>query len=206
MFWDKKKEDKSLPDLPPIKRPLDFPQRRNIESDLEDLAPIEKHELPSFPDSPIEKGFSQSAIKDAVNTDIEKEDSFPQFPASSRNFKTIEMEEWTPPSKTEIKRTLELPEESEMPERLPPTPSATPSYSSPIPRSKEIFVKIDKFNSAKRSLDSIKDSLDEIDSLLKKVRETKLREEQELSAWEKEILSVKSRIQTVTENIFEKID
>ena len=45
-----------------------------------------------------------------------------------------------------------------------------------------------------------------MDELLKKIREIKLREEQELTTWEKEINNAKSRIKDVHENIFEKIE
>lgn len=74
------------------------------------------------------------------------------------------------------------------------------------PKNEDIFVKIDKFHSARRSLYDLKGKLDEVNSFLKKIREIRLREEQELAAWEKELLHAKTRIQNVTENIFEKID
>jgi hypothetical protein len=34
----------------------------------------------------------------------------------------------------------------------------------------------------------------------------KIREEQELNNWEKDIMQIKSRIREVTQNIFEKVD
>jgi len=71
---------------------------------------------------------------------------------------------------------------------------------------KDIFVKIDKFYSARKSLQEIRGKFEEMNELIRKIREIKLREEQELSMWEKEMGHVKSRIQHVTENIFEKID
>ena len=71
---------------------------------------------------------------------------------------------------------------------------------------KDIFVKIDKFYSARKSLQEIRGKFEEMNELMRKIREIKLREEQELSMWEKEMGHIKLRIQHVTENIFEKID
>ena len=126
-----------------------------------------KQGLPAFPDSPMEKGFSQSAIKDAVN-----------------------------PSK--------LPE-------LPAAPAephhAEPAAQAPAPQvESEVFVKIDKFQAAKKSLQTTKEKLEEIDRLLQKIKETTTREDAQLSAWEKEIASVKSRVKEVSENIFERVE
>ena len=70
----------------------------------------------------------------------------------------------------------------------------------------DVFVKIEKFKSAKKTLGDIKEKLEEIDELIKRIRETKLREEQEFSFWERELTSIKSRVNEVTENIFEKVD
>ena len=72
------------------------------------------------------------------------------------------------------------------------------------PKNPNVFVKIDKFNTARRALQETQIQIENIDAILRKIRETKLREEQELVAWEKEISGVKSRIQEVTQNIFER--
>src|SRR3989338_5939173 len=103
MFWQKNSE-KRLPDLPPLKIPpagsLQFLQEPTVDAESEDdleMLSSEKQELPSFPDSINDKGFSQAAIKDAV---IESEKTEAGDGAVSKkdekNFKAIEMEEWTP--------------------------------------------------------------------------------------------------------------
>jgi len=90
----------------------------------------------------------------------------------------------------------------------PPKPISFTPLPIPTPKEKnnEIFVKIDKFYSAKKALNQTKSKIEEIDRLLNKIRETKMREEQELSAWEKDLSAVKARIKEVTESIFEKIE
>ncbi len=210
MFWNKK-DSKSLPELPPLKSPIrpafDIPK---IEDDND--IPEPPHGLPAFPDSPIHQGFSQTAIKDAVSKndspesehDQPEEHEEPEEPEESeeheendehetpRAIRTMEMEEWSP---QQVK--LEEPPEQPM---IPSMQTTSPSRER---KGGDIYVKIEKFNSARRSLDSIKQKLDSIDVLLKRIRETKLREEQELSGWEKEITAIKSRIQDIGSNVFD---
>ena len=69
-----------------------------------------------------------------------------------------------------------------------------------------LLIRIDKYQTARKSLDEIDLRLNEIADLLKKIRETKLREEQELNAWDNELNSVKGKLKDVTQNIFEKLE
>src|SRR3989344_5245210 len=98
MFWDKKEDKKMLEDIPPLKLPERSVQS-SIHEDEEDEEYSEKHGLPSFPDSPQERGFSQAAIKEAINNnDMEKYNSEYETIKSGppTNIRTIEMKEWEP--------------------------------------------------------------------------------------------------------------
>jgi len=210
MFWNKKKNgDKGrLPDLPaePKAAPsmADYKPSPNLQGlDKLEHEEAEIHALPSFPDSPIKRGFAQSAIKDAIaptketfpNIEPTKEtfpnieptkESYSELPKipSIKNPKTIEMEEWNPKQ---------------------PAPSL-PTLEKPVRRSietKPIFVKLEKFQSARDSLETVKEKLDEVDELLRTIREVKIKEDQELSSWEKEIEAIKARISSVASEIFE---
>lgn len=73
-------------------------------------------------------------------------------------------------------------------------------------RAKEpIFVKIDKFKEALANFEIIKEKLLEIDDLLKKIKETKAREQEELDSWEKEVEDIKAKTQIIDERLFSKI-
>jgi len=176
-MFSNKEGDNELPDLPPLK-----PAIRETLPKFKDEEEVEKHELPSFPDSPIKKGFAQTAIKEAVKEEGPN---------------TLEMEEWEPPPKAPTP-TLAPPPSKPISPMVPPAPKG--------PKSVNIFIQISKFHTAKKAIESAKEKLEEIDSLLKKLRETKMREEQELSAWEREIATVRSKVKDITENIFEKMD
>lgn len=217
MFFKKKEEKDSLPDLPPMpiesfqpKRPerievkgLDgtFGKISSIKKDeieekevLDEEITNERHALPSFPDSPTSKGFSQSAIRNAVDDsgsdlpelpEIDEVPKIKEIEEKPLKFKTIEAEAMYNP--TSIR---EIPKKRE--------------EFKPAEKNQDIYVKLDKFRAGRKSLGEVKTRLSEIDSLLKKIRETKMREEQELSGWESELNFIKDRLKDVTENIFEK--
>jgi len=192
MFWKKKKKyNKGLPDLPPP--PQVIPSMRDFNPPMSGLEKLEvrktlmpkksetpsqeDYALPSFPDSPMKRGSIQ--LPELPGFPEEKQ-VVPSLPLSKKP-SLIEMEEWKPEPRT-------LPIET--------APKKTEEK-------RPIFVKLDKFQSAQNSLEIVKEKLDEIDSLLRKIREVKIKEDQELSSWEKEIEAIKTRINSVASEIFE---
>jgi hypothetical protein len=174
MFWDKKDEERGLPDLPRSQGINQPPAMRQYGQDNWENTEI--HELPSFPDSPMQRGFSQSAIKEAVtNDEIGSVEARP-LPSFKNQYESVES--------------------SDYPIRSPPR----------MKDNKPIFVRLDKFQMARNSLETVKAKLSEIEELLKRIREVKTREDAELSSWENEMEAIKSRIQTVMNDIFEKAE
>jgi len=70
----------------------------------------------------------------------------------------------------------------------------------------DVFIKIDKFKSAKRSLEITKEKLVEVEDIIKKLRETTTKEEAHLNSWERELDTVRNKVREVSENIFEKVE
>ncbi|MBS3090978.1 hypothetical protein J4217_00840 [Candidatus Pacearchaeota archaeon] len=249
MFF-KKKEDKSkLPDLPPLPmrnmnlQPRDSQSferlpsfgsadkelRKEIsEGEQDSIDSEERHSLPSFPDSPMERGFSQSAIKEAVSDEPEDlpklSESFESdesvgspmpkkikvVEADQSGFKKVESSNWysatgidEPSEEKSITnaRPVKIKEIGEVKSSMNEI-----SVGKNVAKNQDIFVRIDKYRSARKSLDEIDFRLNEIDSLLKKIRETKLREEQEMNAWDRELNTIREKLKDVTGNIFEKAD
>ncbi len=199
-IFNKKNEDVRLPDLPGA--PMKFGSM-SMDDDLDS----EGHVLPTFPDSPTHNKFSQAAIKDAVGeSELEEVGN-----VGGKNIKLVEMDEWRP---EQLKYHEDSDEDEEMEMSRPEPIRRIPPLHEPMqkmhrelpPKNTDIFVRLDKFHAAKKSLSEVKDKLAEIDDMIRKIRETKLREDQELSAWEHDMIHIKSRIQDVTENIFEKVE
>jgi len=202
MFGFKKKDKMSeLPDLMPSAPSMRDYQRVQLPP-IEPLSEEKEeiHSLPSFPDSPMSKGFSQSAIKSAVgepereNSDEMKEWSAnpKDLPPMPRSPRAIEMDEWSP-------QTMSMPRE-EM--RLPPPPMHL-SNSSSTDSKRPLFVKLDKFREARDSLAKISEKLDQMDELLKMIKEVKAKEDEEITSWEHDMENIKARISLVNKEIFE---
>ena len=223
---DNKKEEESfeLPDLPPYEpssmalpppSPIhemdsSSPIENQDESILKELADQEeiRARLPVFPDSPQNEGFSQSAIKEAINNvppphELPSLPEIPSYENDEEELSTDEMTEWDPSEIEPTQGSIADPTLSQLSQTIPSPPSELSTNNN---KSSDIFVKIDRFHSVRRSLSDTQDKLEEISDILKKIRETKLREEQELTSWEKELLSIKSHIREVNDNIFEKTD
>lgn len=187
MFGKKDKPSShGLPDLPRNMAELpsirDYQRSNFMKSDEDDEDDFgEIHGLPSFPDSPMKKGFSQSAIKDAIETSDHEDSDLPPLPENRDipSSRKMEMEEWTPP-------IIHQPMQRQM-----------------IDNNKPIFVKLDKFKEAKESLDKISEKLGEVDELLKLIKDVKDKEAREVGEWEREIEKIKSRIVMINSDIFE---
>ena len=199
MFGSKKEERGRLPDLPSSNVGFDR-SSAILPPEPEEDEEFEKNELPTFPDSPSHNAFSRAAIKDAVNSNYEEDES--------RSKKIVEMEEWSPT--THLSRSQEKLNDEDSDDSSGvisrPRPMVMPRQMIRETGVPDVFIKIDKFHAAKMTFGMVKKKLEEIDELIKKVRDRKLREEQELTAWEQDLVQIKAKIQEVTENVFEKVD
>jgi len=161
-------------------------------------------ELPSFPANSKNDNFNQEMVKSAVadmpspgenevNVEIPKGLNVTEEPKGESLIPQKPSEESLIPNIPE-KRTLEI------------TPS-TPSIETK-PASKQIepiFVRIDKFQSAQKNFEKIKDKVKEIESVLKKIKDVKSQEEVELKGWTEDIEKIKARLSEVDAGIFSQV-
>ena len=143
MFWDKKEDRKSLPDLPPLK--------------------------PFFKSFGKEEGVERLSMP-------------------------------SPSYQEESEQEMEMPQRSSAPE------VREMGKFSPETKIDDVYVKIERFHTARKALYSAQEKLKEIEEIMKKIRETRVKEERELATWEKDIDMVKSKVEDVTNNIFEKVE
>jgi hypothetical protein len=184
----------SLPELPKSK---EQPEKKDLP------------ELPSFPSGSRNENINQEMVKSAV-TDL---------PSPEENEVHVDIPEG-----------LHIKEESEGGSMIPPKPSVKevsskepiiPSISDthrrtlelnattpnkPITRQVEpIFVRIDKFQSAQKNFEHIKEKVKEIESVLGKIKSVRSKEEGELSGWADDIEKIKARLSEVDSDIFDQI-
>jgi hypothetical protein len=87
-----------------------------------------------------------------------------------------------------------------------PRAEAQKSYRPDAKKAEPVFIRLDKFETTIEAFEEIKGKIIEIEDLLKKIKEVKTKEEEELVNWEKDIQIIKGRIDSIDKNIFSKLD
>ncbi|MAG02699.1 hypothetical protein CMI42_05155 [Candidatus Pacearchaeota archaeon] len=98
-------------------------------------------------------------------------------------------------------------------ERMDEPMMSKPMESQPLPSSsvkgksssKEIYVRLDKFQTTQDAIEEIKEKIMEVEKTLDKIKGIKDKEEKELHDWEREIGVMKSKIDFIDSNLFSKV-
>ena len=69
-----------------------------------------------------------------------------------------------------------------------------------------VYIKIDKFKDALANFEIVKRKIKEVEGLLRKIRELRAKEQEELGMWEKELEDVKIKLASIDEKIFSRFD
>ncbi|MFH1358453.1 MAG: hypothetical protein ABIH37_01030, partial [archaeon] len=69
-----------------------------------------------------------------------------------------------------------------------------------------VFVRLDRFESSLTTLEEIKEKVLEIEKILADTKRVKEKEERELEEWERNINIIKSKLESIDENIFNEIE
>jgi hypothetical protein len=112
--------------------------------------------------------------------------------------------------KAEEPRIPDMPQVEERllePEELGITKDDTASPSQTVKKdfNETIFVRIDKFNSAKRDVDEIGRDMKQIENVLEKIMDVKMKEDEEISELNKNIEEIKIRLGRIDNEIFNRI-
>ena len=154
--------------------------------------------LPSLPNSQIGNKLNQESVKEAI---IQKNvnQNLPDFPEVTTP-PPVQVPMRSPPP-----RATRLPQENYHEPRSLEMTNLEPHESLRMP-TQPLFIKLDTFEKAISSFNEIKLRISEIDSLLRNLKDIKNKEEAELEEWEKEIDEVKSRLEQINHDIFDKIE
>jgi hypothetical protein len=72
-------------------------------------------------------------------------------------------------------------------------------------KSEPFFVRIDKFQDAKKNLGEIGKRLKEMETVLGKINETKIKEDEEIASWKEEMKNIRSFLSTIDQNLFNRV-
>ncbi len=190
------KEDKvpELPKLPPFPN---IPQLPVLKKEEENFS------LPSLPSSNIGQRINQDMIKGAVSGREDGENDVMDMPIPSEPLQRSRM----PQSKFSIPSELIKPRTIEMSDYSPQPRQRTEFnfQELKIKKSEPLFIKLDKYESTLSTFNEIKLRVSEIESLLKNIKEIKSKEESELDDWEREIQTIKARLDQVDRELFKNI-
>ncbi len=196
----------SLPDLPDD---LELPSVNDFDSSGE-LSDSDMNELPPLPNN-----TNSVAIKSAINRphiQIPREDGMPVPVGGMQKsrFQIVESPHQELPVRLGHGHSLEP--------KIPKTNDAEYEESVPQPRefqhhvkesssksNEPIYIRLDKFKSTIESFEDIKEKVEDIEKLLIKIKDIREQEDKELNEWELEIQMIKTRIDTVDKNIFDKL-
>jgi len=152
----------------------------------------ESSPLPAFPESNIGEQMNQNTIKDAVTEPIRA----PQKTPLTKGKNTIEITGEEPqyqqnvPMMQEIKKSVTTP--------IKPTHRTTA-------RKEPLFIQLDKFENTIASFNQIKLQISEIETLLKSIKETRAKEQEDLNNWEEQIEQIRMRLDKIDQEIFSQI-
>ncbi len=194
----------SLPSLPSLSPISEEPVKRDLPG------------LPSFPSNSKNENLNQEMVKSAVSEmpspgEKEVHEEIPKsFPMPE-----VPKEESLIPQKPSIESSIpELPKsivpmsqkiklnESESSQHLPVPVPLHPTPISNLKQNDPIFVRIDKFQTAQKSFEEIKSTVVEAEVVLKKIKEVKSQEEEEIKGWAEDIIKLKSRLMEIDSDIF----
>jgi len=187
----------AAPSLPELPKPKGQPEKKDLP------------ELPSFPANSKNENLNQEMVKSAVADMPSPEENEVHVEIPEGLHITEESDEGSMiPPKPSVEETIPqpptIPSIADTPKRTLELNASTPN--KPITRQVEpIFVRIDKFQSAQKNFENIKDKVKEIESVLSKIKDVKSKEEVELKGWTEDVEKIKSRLAEVDSGIFDQI-
>ena len=146
----------------------------------------ERQSLPAFPSIKESDSFSDIAIKEAINQDVSESSEHEQNNTENSFYTSSPIV--LPGSIT------------------PEIENKTTDEIKKPPLKKSIFVKLNKFENAQKSLNSVKEKIHEIEILLSNIKDIKKKEDSELKGWDQEFFSLKNRIRGISSDIFDNVE
>lgn len=193
-------KDENVPEIPIAPTLPELPKPQNAEK----KGPSEP---PSFPSDFKNENLNQEIVKSAVadNTSPEEKKVDANIQDDNRISEEPKGGLIIPPVPSEENAAPEFPSQPSIAD-LPKTTSEINPIEEKFTREIEpIFVRIDKFQSAQKHFEQIKSKIEEIESIIGKIKDTKSKEEVELKGWAEDVERIKSRLSEIDSDIFNQI-
>lgn len=182
----------TLPDFPPIPSPPMEVQR--------------SFALPTFPGSQIGQRMNQETIKEAIAQE-EYPVQFPQQMPQQENFEDLRIKPRVMEQNYPQRSSTMENQDWQMPVQSQPIfqTGIERRESTKVKKMEPLFIKLEKFEHTISTFNEIKLRISEVETLLKNIRTIKAKEEKELGEWEKEIETIKLRLDQIDQEIFKGI-
>jgi hypothetical protein len=201
LFGKKSKEEvPSLPELPSSGE-LVLPSKDDLLDSPPEVPEIEVNDLPPLPKMGNSE-LPQEQIKNTISP--------PDLPTN--NLPVPDMPEKMQKSNFEIPKPSKKHLNAIGKEDLPRTIEIEKGMSNQtferalVKKAEPVYVRLDKFEETVEIFEEIKKKIKDMEEVLQKTREIKQKEEDELIEWEREIQIIKTRIDSIDKNIFNKLD
>lgn len=207
MSWfSKKKDDEKLevpprlpdlPELPDSSNKFFLEGNENQEPEMPELPELPEIEISPLPTLPSSQ--NQDQIMQAINPRIDNQkmqiSRFAPLP-QPKEYEPLQM------TKSEALASIRL-KTKLLPLKTKPNQEQSTDISS---KKEPIYVRLDKFESAIQSFEEIKNKIIDIERLLIKTEEIRAEEVKELEEWERELQTLKSRLDSIDKTIFKELD
>ncbi|HLD98056.1 MAG TPA: hypothetical protein VI815_01905 [Candidatus Nanoarchaeia archaeon] len=203
----------NLPALPPLQQNFRYNETEN-----ESQIPQKPSMLPSFPASKSGDNFSQNIVKETVSEsdynqdsqayneyDIPEANKYPPIMQKPRAMEYDNFSQQKRPSTFEMSENPKLKKLGKQKEVYYQDTQMNVQQRQ-IKQKEPLFVKLDKVENTISALNEIKLRMSEIDSLLRNLKEIKMKEDQELREWERELETVKTRLDQIDKDLFKDIN
>ncbi len=77
--------------------------------------------------------------------------------------------------------------------------------NGPINKADPFFVRIDKFNEAKKNLVEIEKKMRDMENVLARLGETKQKEDDEIDSWKQDMKEIKAHLEDINDSVFSRL-
>ncbi|MFA5061315.1 MAG: hypothetical protein WC494_03300 [Candidatus Pacearchaeota archaeon] len=207
----------------------------SVESNLSSAGEYEVPELPSIPSNSKNEGLNQEIVKSAISDNFSpKEEEVIKDGGTNKVSPPPVLESPKVVSIPSIPGKSSIMDESssgaipQAPKKPLPKPTPpiytkpkiqpktiqqkpiTPHFNVPVTSkacldAEPVFIRIDKFQLARKNIEQMKTKIKEMEGIISKINQVKLKEEEEIKGWLEEVEKLKARLSEIDSDVFSQI-